>query len=196
MPSTAAAVVALQRLRQEMAAAWPVPTSGQREQAQQQAAGSGGSAGGSGSGDSQLWLSEAALGLALPCLERGSEAGWQDEGSVLRQADVQAAALNLLRWVLLREKAAPRGLLPHLEAERLLLRDLQPLQACVLRLLSVQSSRLSTAGRDGPSAGGSGVAAAALEQQQQLDSHLAVQRLHEALTCVIELLEAPPSRSS
>lgn len=190
MPSTATAVVALQRLRQEMAAAWQGDAAQQGQQAQ--AASSGSSS--VGASCSQLWVSDAALGLALPCLEQGSAAGWQDEASVLQQADVQAAALSLLRWVLLREAAAPRGLLPLPAAERLLLRDLLPLQACVLRLLSVQSSAMaaggSSGGEGGPSASGSGVAAAL--EQQQLDSYLAVQRLHEALSCVIELIESPP----
>ena len=89
MPSTAAAVVALQRLRQEMAAAWS----------------SGSSSGGSEpqtAADGQLWLHPAALQLALRYLEHGAEHGWQDERRVLLQADVQAAALSLLRWVLLR----------------------------------------------------------------------------------------------
>lgn len=182
MPSTAAAVVALQRLRQEMAAAWTGPAGAQQP-------------GGTGAADAhKLWLSEAALGLALPCLEHGSEAGWHDEGSVLRQADVQAAALSLLRWVLLREAAAPRGLLPRPAAERLLRHDLQPLHACVLCLLSAQTHALaaSSSGSGGgvPSSSRSSHAAAALEQQQ-LDSYLAVQRLHEALGCVIELIGAP-----
>ncbi len=191
MPSTAAAVVALQRLRQEMAAAWPVPDAQQQDQpAAQVAAGTNSRNGGSSDSSSQLWLSEAALGLALPCLEHGSEAGWHDEGSVVRHADVQAAALSLLRWVLLREAAAPRGLLPRPAAERLLQRDLLPLQACVLRLLSAQRSAMEEGGgAAGPSSSSDrGAAAAAAMEQQQLDSYLAVQRLHEALECVIELI--------
>ncbi|KAI7836803.1 hypothetical protein COHA_009348 [Chlorella ohadii] len=189
MPSTAAAVVALQRLRQEMAAAWPVLATQQQDQLPQGAAGAGSSrSGGSSAGESQLWLSEAALGLALPCLEHGSEAGWHDEGSVLRQADVQAAALSLLRWVLLREAAAPRGLLPRPAAERLLQRDLLPLQACVLRLLSAQRSAMEEGGGAAGLGDSNNISAAAALEQQQLDSYLAVQRLHEALKCVIELI--------
>ncbi|PSC69963.1 hypothetical protein C2E20_6640 [Micractinium conductrix] len=84
LPSTASAVVALQRLRQEMATAWD--------------GNSGDSSGGIGGGGScSLWLSEAAVGLALPCLARGTPDGWHDEGSVAAAADVQAAALSLLR---------------------------------------------------------------------------------------------------
>lgn len=191
VPSTAAAVVALQRLRQEMAAAWPVPAAQQRDQPAQGAAGEGSSrsGGGSSASESQLWLSEAALGLALPCLEHGSEAGWHDEASVLRQADVQAAALSLLRWVLLREATAPRGLLPRSVAQRLLQRDLMPLQACVLRLLAAQRSAMAGGGGvTAPSDSCSSGATAAALERQQLDSYLAVQRLHEALECVIELV--------
>ena len=177
MPSTAAAVVALQRLRQEMAAAWEGPASARQP----------GNAGAANA--SQLWLSEAALGLAMPCLERGSEAGWHDEGSVLRQSDVQAAALSLLRWVLLREAAAPRGLLPRPAAQHLLQQDLQPLRTCVLHLLSAQTSALAAG------SGGSGSPGAAALDQQRLDSFLAVQRLHEVLCCVLELIEAPRAGS-
>ena len=154
LPSPAAAVVALQPLRQEMAAAWAAPSPAQQ----------------------QPWLSEAALALALPCLEHGSADGWQNEAGVLERADVQAAALSLLRWVALREASAPRGLLPPPAAQRLLQRDLLPLQACVLRLLGMQASVL----------GSSGSAAA---EQAQLDGYLAAQRLHEALECAVEQLQ-------
>ena len=183
-------MVALQRLRQEMAAAWPVPAAQQRDQPAQGAAGEGSShsGGGSGASESQLWLSEAALGLALPCLEHGGEAGWQEEGSVLRQADVQAAALSLLRWLLLREAAAPRGLLPRPAVERLLQKDLLPLRACVLRLLAAQRSAMEEGGGAAGLGDSNNISAAAALEQQQLDSYLAVQRLHEALECVIELI--------
>lgn len=134
-------------------------------------------------GDGQPWLSEAALQLALPCLERGAEGGWHDEASALQQADVQAAALSLLRWVLLREAAAPRGVLPAATARRLLQQDLLPLQACVQRLLQLQASTM----------GGSGCgdeAPAAAPEREQLEDFLAAQRLHEALGCVIDLIPA------
>jgi hypothetical protein len=172
MPSTAAAVVALQRLRQEMAAAW-----------------SSSSGSGSGSGEAhadaagQPWLHPAALQLALQYLERGSELGWHDERSVLLQADVQAAALSLLRWVLLREAAAPRGLLPPPTAQRLLQQGLVPLHACVLRMLPALLSQ--------PSSSNSSLEQEEhghQEQQQWVDNLLAVQRLHEALDCVMPLL--------
>lgn len=162
MPSTAAATIVLQRLRQEMAAAW-----------------------GTSAGAQQPWLTEAALQPALACLERGSEEGWHDEASVLRSADIQAAALSLLRWVLLREAAAPRGLLQPPAVQRLVQANLLPLQACVLRLLQMQAS--TGAGGGGGSGAGSSATVAALQRQQQLDSFLAVQRLHEALDCVLDL---------
>lgn len=165
MPCAAAAVVALQRLRLEMAAAWPSAVA-----AGQQAP------------STSPWLTEEALQLALPCLERASAGGWHDEASVAAQADVQAAALSLLRWVLLREAAAPVGLLRRPQACSLLQRDLRPLQACVVRLLQMQAAAL--AGQPGACGG----AAAELAAQEQLDSALAVQRLHEVLGCVVELI--------
>lgn len=186
-PSTAAAVVALQRLRQEMAAAWlpaggtPAGTAGAPA-----APASPLAAAASSGADAGVWLSSEALGLALPCLERGSEGGWHDEASVLAAADVQAAALSLLRWVLLRERAAPLGLVPSERAAALLARDLLPLQACVGRLLQLQAAQ--GAGGASGSSGSSGERAAA--ERQRLDGYLAVQRLHEALGCVIELLQA------
>lgn len=184
MPSTAVAAVALQRLRLEMAAAWAGEAQqqsqeqqqGQQEQQAQQQAGEEAAVGGS------PWLSPEALELALPCLQQGGTAGWHDERGVLEQADVQAAALSLLRWVALREAAAPRGLLPRQAAQRLLQRDLLPLRACVQRLLQMQAR--SVAGEPDGSGGGSDAAAV---QQQLLDGFLAVQRLDEALGCVIDL---------
>lgn len=180
LPSTASAVVALQRLRQEMATAWD--------------GNSGDSSGGIGGGGScSLWLSEAAVGLALPCLARGTPDGWHDEGSVAAAADVQAAALSLLRWVLLRERAAPRGasLLSLQRAQALLQKDLLPLQACVGVVLEVQARGLgrSEASRGGSSSGSAAAAQQAALQQAALDSFLAAQRLSEALERTVELLQ-------
>jgi hypothetical protein len=177
MPSTAATVVALQRLRQEMAAAWSSSSSS--------SASSSGSSRAAADAAGQPWLQPAALQLALRHLENSTEHGWHDEHSVLLQADVQAAALSLLRWVLLREAAAPRGLLPPLAAQRLLQQGLAPLQACVLRMLPVPQAQ------PGGSAGVEHEEHELNKQRQWVDNLLAVQRLHEALDCVLPLIASP-----
>ncbi|KAL4428455.1 hypothetical protein ABPG75_002544 [Micractinium tetrahymenae] len=185
-PSTAAAVVTLQRLRQEVAAAWGATGGTSAGTAGSSAASAPPVAAPEASDDRGIWLSSEALGLALPCLQRGSEDGWHDEASVLAAADVQAAALSLLRWVLLRERTAPRGLLPPQHAAALLRDDLLPLRVCAERVLQLQAAQ-GAGGAGAGGAGGSGTASAA-EEQQRLDAYLAVQRLHEALGCVVDLL--------
>jgi hypothetical protein len=174
--------MALQRLRQEMAAAWDAAPKA-LQQAQQ--AGLDAAAACADAEPPALavcpWLSAEALALALPCLHHGPP-GWHDERDVLEAADVQGAALSLLRWVLLREAAAPRGLLPRGDAQRLLQRDLLPLRAAVLRLL------------DGQAAGGIAVdSGESLPEQQLLHSFMAVQRLHDALACVIDIIPQAPA---
>lgn len=108
---------------------------------------------------------------------------------MLAAADVQAAALSLLRWVLLRERAAPRSLLPQQRAAVLLRSDLLPLRACLERLLQLQAAQgVGDASNGGAGASGGGMAAAV--ERQRLDGYLAAQRLHEALGCVIDLIQS------
>lgn len=185
-PSSAASVVALQRLRQEMAAAWRPAGGTPACTADAPSAPAPPAASASCDADSGVWLSSDALGLALPCLKHGSEGGWHDEAGVLAAADVQAAALSLLRWVLLRERAAPRGLLPPPQAAALLRSDLLPLRACVEQLLQLQAAQMAGVASGGSTDddGSSGVV-----ERQRLDGFLAVQRLHEALGCVVDLLQ-------
>lgn len=81
MDSTAAAVVALQRLRLEISQA--VLPEGLSHQ--------------------------VALQLALPYLQHGDPPGWRNEADVMRSADVMAAAASVCRFVLLQRLASGRN---------------------------------------------------------------------------------------
>lgn len=181
-------MVALQRLRQEVAEAWPRPS--QQPQGEQQGAGQGmptmstatsaSLAGVAAAAAGAVFLTDAIPQAAASLLAHGSAGGWQTEEDVLVRADAMAAALSLLRFILLREAAQPLGLMPPAAISRLLEHDLLPLQACVRQLLALHAA----AGLGISS--GVGAASSAIEREE-LEGFLGVQRLEEALEAVIAL---------
>ena len=192
-------MLVLQRLRLELAASWPEPGGAQS------AAWSIGACSGGGC----VWLHSSVVELALSPLERLRLAGGSGDSSsssssggggevdieVMQSADVLSFTLCLLRWVLLREAAAPLGLLLPAMAQGLARRDLLPLQASAQRLeRHLQQQQLLELELEQPD-----------EQQQQQQQHevggvdepaptsalgslLAVQRLQQGLECVLELI--------
>lgn len=193
-PSSAAAVVALQRLRQEAAAAWPAAAAagsgaggapaGESVAGTAAVAGQSSSSGTSGGGGgSSPFLTNTTPRAALALLEHGGPSGWAGEGDVLARSDAMAAALALLRFLLLREAAAPLGLLgpPGRPLPGALDHHLLPLRACVSRLLAAAAATGAS--------GGSTAEAVAGGEREAVEGFLGLLRLQEALDAVVELLE-------
>lgn len=130
------------------------------------------------------FTSETALHLAVPYLRHGETPGWQYIQDVTNNADVMAAAMSVLRFVLLQRLAAGRKVegqtsLPASIAETPLLlhpdkldsfieQNLKPLRACTMHALQIQS------GQRGPDDG------------IELESFLALDRLNEVLDRTLE----------
>ena len=124
MSSTAAVVVALQRLRLEISVAVLSPP----------------------------FTQASALLLAVPWLKQGEAPGWKSTEDVVNNADVVAAALSVVRFVLLQRLAAGRKIEGSqrvsssagddtpilLQPDRLkefIDKHLQPLQGCTVHAL-------------------------------------------------------------